>query len=161
MEELAQQRNSATLRRAQAYDLGFYRFDYVALRSSERNTSATEAQHGPSAALLLHQRGGAADCFGVPGAHGSDELRQGHAESMRDPVEGADPGGDAAGLDLDDRLPMDACGLGQAVDRPASGLALTGDLDAEGAQVRCGSRHAFQRGIGASFAQSPKRAYSR
>lgn len=36
---------------------------------------------------------------------------------MRDPVEGADPGGDAAGLDLDDRLPMDACGLSQAADR--------------------------------------------
>ena len=27
-----------------------------------------------SAALLLHQRGGAADCLGVPGAHGSDKL---------------------------------------------------------------------------------------
>src|SRR5699024_9063778 len=114
-----------------------------------------------SSGLPLDQRGGVADGLRVPGAHRGDEFWQGHAERMGDAVERRDPGGDARGLDLDDRLAVDARGLGETVDRPPTVLALAGNLDAERAEVRSGSRHTFQRAPGAYFAQSPKRAYSR
>lgn len=114
-----------------------------------------------TAALLLDQRGGAADGLRVSGAHRGDEVWQGHAERVCDAVERRDSGGDAPGLDFDDRLAVDPRGLCEAVDRPPSLLALVGDLDAEGTEVRSGSRHTLQRASGAYFAQSPKRAYSR
>src|SRR5690625_7153477 len=85
---------------------------------------------------ILIRRGWAADGLRVPGAHRGDEVWQGHAERVCDAMQRRDPGGDAPGLDLDDRLAVDPRGLCEAVDRPPSLLALAGDLDAAVTEVR-------------------------
>jgi hypothetical protein len=71
----------------------------------------------------------------MPGADRCHELGEWDPERVRDAVQGSNPRGDSAGLDLDQGLAVHPCCLGEVVQRAPALVAETRDLDAEGAEV--------------------------